>query len=220
MLSVLLGCFMNLCNLIKCIENICIVNSKHVLFRLAEFATAVAVQVFVVQVQVFLVQRQRRAPDSWRRTSGGRARPCRNRAGPPPSHLHPFEKHGESNTTEAAARETTTATATATRMIGRGSTARRSGRGGRRQPEVGRDKIHDPRRRYSPPPPCLDFCSFLASVLVSTRLDLPGFPPALCNCDLGAAGEPTLLLRPIALGFARSSSDRPAAAVEVSRSRA
>jgi hypothetical protein len=119
---VLLGCFMNLCNLIKCIENICIVNSKHVLFRLAEFATAVAVQVFVVQVQVFLVQRQRRGPDSWRRTSGGRARPCRNRAGPPPSHLHPFEKHGESNTTEAAARETTTATATATatRMIGRG----------------------------------------------------------------------------------------------------
>jgi hypothetical protein len=141
------------------------------------------------------------------------------RAHRPPT-SNPFEKHGESNTTEAAARETTTATATATRMIGRGSTARRSGRGGRRQPEVGRDKIHDPRRRYSPPPPCLDFCSFLASVLVSTRLDLPGFPPALCNCDLGAAGEPTLLLRPIALGFARSSSDRPAAAVEVTRSRA
>jgi hypothetical protein len=48
-------------------------------------------------------------------------------------------------------------------------------------------------------------------------------PSALCNCDLGAAGEPTLLLRPIALGFARSSSDRPlpaAAAVQMGRSSA
>jgi hypothetical protein len=137
-----------------------------------------------------------------------RPKPCRNRPGPAPRRCRPSHWPSRPPSIRKTWREqhhgggrATSAHATRRRRRRRREwlggrrewrTARRSGRDGRRQREVGRDKIHDPRRWYSPPPPCLDFCSFLTSVLVSTRLDLPGFPPHY-ELRSGGGGSPTRL---------------------------
>ena len=86
-----------------------------------------------------------------------------------------------------------------------GRTARRSGRDGRRQREVGRDKIHDPRRWYSPPPPCLDFCSFLRSLPSPPAWIFPD-SSRIMHCDPRAAGAYT---RSTPSGCRRRCRDEP-----------
>jgi hypothetical protein len=186
-----------------------------------------------VQVQVFLVQRRDR--HSWHRTSGGPNHVETGRAQlhagvvPPtdPAGLHPFEKHGESNTTEAAAPPAPTppdddGDGDANDWEGGGNGVRRGDPGGT-EGDNGKWAATRSMIRGDGTRPRLPAWIFVPSS--PPYLSPPAwiFPDSLrtMNCDLGAAGA-LHGYTPIALGFGRSSSDRPllaAAAVEMSRSR-